>query len=60
MSLFLFILESEEVKPHKVIFKPSILSDVAKNLVTSSSKGNYYNHPATGLSTTFQVAGKNF
>lgn len=41
MSLFLFILESEEVKPHKVIFKPSILSDVAKNLVTSSSKGNY-------------------
>ncbi|KAL9950337.1 hypothetical protein ACROYT_G042824 [Oculina patagonica] len=30
--------ETEEVKPPKLIFKPSILSDVAKNLTNSSSK----------------------
>ena len=37
----ILISESEEVKPQKLIFKPSILSDVAKNLhATSSSKSN--------------------
>lgn len=30
--------ETEEVKPPKLLFKPSILSDVAKNLTSSSSK----------------------
>lgn len=33
-----FLEESAEIKPQKLIFKPSILSDVAKNLATSSSK----------------------
>lgn len=36
-------LESAEIKPQKLIFKPSILSDVAKNLATSSSKSLYTN-----------------
>lgn len=30
--------ETEDVKPPKLIFKPSILSDVAKNLTSSSAK----------------------
>lgn len=45
-SLTLFVclfLESAEIKPQKLIFKPSILSDVAKNLATSSSKSLYTN-----------------
>ena len=39
--LFYLLSETEEVKPPKLLFKPSILSDVAKNLTSSSSKCTY-------------------
>ena len=36
--LICFILDSDEDKPQKVFLKPSLLSDVAKNLANASPK----------------------
>ncbi|XP_068676483.1 ran-binding protein 3-like [Montipora capricornis] len=45
----------EEIKPQKLLFKPSILSDVAKNLATSSSK-NDRNATTSPIPKTFGIS----
>ena len=41
-AVVVLFLESEGLKPQKLIFKPSMLSDVAKNLATSSHKSKLF------------------